>query len=407
MRFYRIKVTSDKLLLLTGFIFLAVFMTWLFGSQSGESLWVTLIGVLIISASFLLTVYLRDKRLKTYITAIDNGLQAYQQGQEQQINSQDYRQDAQLELCALRFNQTLSAMSRNRDLFNSIAASLAEHARELSDSTAGILQDMEYQRQETSNAHTLLEGLQSVLSVARQTAENTVEVSGKSESEGNSGKLVMTEAMSGVLALADTVNKAGDIVKTLGKDSESIGGISNVIRGVAEQTNLLALNAAIEAARAGEQGRGFAVVADEVRSLAAKTQQSTEEIQAIIQQLLEHVKNASAVIQQSVDLAANSDELMEGVVISYSELVGFMANVSELGNNLAEVTMNEHETASQAYTNLNRIQEISSETMDRAMQLQASSDELNKLGEQLINLVAHQGDSIKNEQTNQDDVLFE
>ncbi len=180
-----------------------------------------------------------------------------------------------------------------------------------------------------------LQDLPSLLTTVQSTAQELLALAGQSESEGNSGKLVMTEAMSGVTALAEAVDDTGHIIGTLGHDSEAIGGIVSVIRGVAEQTNLLALNAAIEAARAGDQGRGFAVVADEVRTLASKTQSSTDEIARIIEQLTGHVAKAQQVIQNSVELAGRADELIENVVISYAELVGHMSRVDQLGDTLA------------------------------------------------------------------------
>ena len=212
----------------------------------------------------------------------------------------------------------------------------------------------------------------------------------------------MTEAIAGVMSLASSVNEAGQIINKLGEDSKSIGGIIDVITGVAEQTNLLALNAAIEAARAGEQGRGFAVVADEVRSLASQTQESAQKINDIINKLLSHVDDATGVINASMEKANESDELMEGVVVSYSELVGYLSEVSDLANNLAQVTSDEKDSALFALKQLSEIKLSSNDTIEQTQQLGAASMELAKMGEQLDILLVASNDP--EEKSNDDDV---
>lgn len=278
-------------------------------------------------------------------------------------------------------------------LFDDVSGKLAGFANELSTTANAVLENITLQESMTSIVHTQIGGLQAVLTQAKATADETVEVSAKSEVEGNSGKLVMTTAMSGVLALSQNVSATESIVERLGKDSSAISNIVDVIRGVAEQTNLLALNAAIEAARAGEQGRGFAVVADEVRSLANKTQQSTEEIENIIRSLQKNVGTAVEQIATSTTLATEADASMDDMIMSYSEIVGFMSTVSTLGNTLAEVTNSEQHSATMAFNTLQQIKDISEKTENDIKELQAASMELGKLGEQLGVLLSNNSQS--------------
>ncbi len=277
----------------------------------------------------------------------------------------------------------LQQQVNNQSLFDDVSGKLADYAQQLSARSNAVMENLRLEDSMTAVVHTQIGGLQSVLTQAQSTATETVEVANKSEQEGSSGKLVMTKAMSGVLALSQNVSETSEIVERLGRDSDAISNIVDVIQGVAEQTNLLALNAAIEAARAGEQGRGFAVVADEVRSLANKTHQSTEEIEKIIKSLQDNVKTAVEQIHSSTTLADEADELMEEMINSYSEIVGFMATVSELGTTLAHVTTNEQNSATMAFNTLEQIKEISQKTEVDIHDLQAASMELGKLGQQL------------------------
>ena len=281
------------------------------------------------------------------------------------------------------YNKFVDMATANRNLFGDVASRLGNDAQEMSLISKLIAESMQQQVANTEQVQSTINNLQATVVMAKHVADVTYALAAKSESEGESGKKVMTEAIAGVMVLAESVNEAGVIVKKLGEDSKAIGGIIDVITGVAEQTNLLALNAAIEAARAGEQGRGFAVVADEVRSLASQTQQSAQKINEIINILLKHVENAQQIMDKSVEQADNSDELMEGVVMSYSELVGLMKDVSTQSSTLLDVTNNSHTEVEQAVNSLEVIQTSSQATIEQTETLTARSMELGKMGDQL------------------------
>ena len=286
------------------------------------------------------------------------------------------------------FNYLIRQCSANRVLFSDVASNLATQAHDLSSIASKIEPRMESQREHTGDVATTLSKLEHAVNIATEVANSTSEMAAKSESEGNSGKVTMTEAITSVMMLSDYVSEAGDIIKGLGEDSQAIGGIIEVITGVAEQTNLLALNAAIEAARAGEQGRGFAVVADEVRSLASKTQESAYKIKDIINKLLGHVDKASSIVGKTIEQSEISDEKMEGVTISYSEIVGHMTEINVYATNLSQTIGEESSSVTQAVDQLNQIQEASNLTIEQSRQLNHASMELGKLGEQLDILVS-------------------
>ncbi len=302
------------------------------------------------------------------------------------------------------FTAAMGRLKTTNQLVTEVASTLATHANEISITASVIAGQMDEQVNETTDIATLVERLQGVFSTAVAAAEKTVDLSTKSEDEGNSGKLVMTQAMSSVSALSDSVISAGSMIERLGDESKEIGGIISVIKGVADQTNLLALNAAIEAARAGEQGRGFAVVADEVRSLASKTQESASEIEAIIEKIINSVKETSDTVRQSVSLAQDSDESIEGVVVSYSELVGYMSQVSSLGDELATATRHELHTAEQVFDKLQGIRSIGETTQGSSEMMAEASQELQSLGAQLEQL-AKLGSASNNNMGAEDDAV--
>lgn len=280
----------------------------------------------------------------------------------------------------------MASLKKTHLLVTQVACTLVGNANEISSTALVVAGQMNEQVNEATAISELVVRLQNVFATSADAAEQTLELSSKSETEGNSGKLIMTQAMGSVSALSDSVIATGDMIAKLGDESKAIGGIISVIKGVAEQTNLLALNAAIEAARAGEQGRGFAVVADEVRSLASKTQESATEIENIIEKIIQSIHETSNKVGQSVKLAEESDESIEGVVISYSELVGYLSEVSTLGRNVAEATRHEEHTTEHVFSKLQGIQDIGTATEANSLMMVEASKELHSLGKQLQQL---------------------
>ena len=178
----------------------------------------------------------------------------------------------------------------------------------------------------------------SVQEVAR-TAADTAVAAKNADNEAQAGKQVVTEAMHAIDSLASEVEKAADTLNNLESDIGNIGAIVDVIRGITEQTNLLALNAAIEAARAGEHGRGFAVVADEVRTLAARTQDSTHEIEEMVGRLQSGASAAVSVMNEgreqarrSVEKAASAGAALDTITAMISTMDKMSASISSAAN---------------------------------------------------------------------------
>jgi methyl-accepting chemotaxis protein len=266
--------------------------------------------------------------------------------------------------------------SVQRQSFSSEVESVLPHIGDMQDATTHLINQQKQQNDSASLCNDVLDRLQQIFTVANEAAEEAVSMVTAAEESGNQGKLAITEAMSHTIVVGEAIREAGQTVSKLGEESESIKNVVSVIRGVAEQTNLLALNAAIEAARAGEQGRGFAVVADEVRTLANKTQSYTEEIQTIISKLMTHVQDAERTITRATELAAKSDELIETVVMSYSELVGLMNTLKNVGIKLNSLNREEQETAQLVAERIREFEQMNHVYSENLNIVESSSNEV-------------------------------
>jgi methyl-accepting chemotaxis protein len=197
------------------------------------------------------------------------------------------------------------------------------------------------------------------------------------------GKLLTESSLSQIKGLSDTVSEASSTVSELAESSQKIASVLDVIRGIAEQTNLLALNAAIEAARAGEQGRGFAVVADEVRSLASKTQQSTDDIQSMIEMLQSGVNNAVNAIQKGNVAAektvAESSKMLESLI----NIDSASARVSDASMQIATSTEEQSHVAEEVNATLVRLSDLATHNADQAAENGRVSREVSEVAEAL------------------------
>ena len=246
---------------------------------------------------------------------------------------------------------------------------------------------VESQKDETVQVASAITQMTATVQEVANNAESATSAAADADSEAKAGNQIVSSTVQAISELATEVESSASVIEKLKGDSENIGAVLDVIKGIAEQTNLLALNAAIEAARAGEQGRGFAVVADEVRTLAQRTQESTAEIENLINALQGGAEEAVTVMTRSRDRASHTVEQAKHAGESLSSITRAVGTILQLNTQIATAAEEQSSVSEEINRNVINIQDISEQTASGAEQTASASAELARLGEQLQNLV--------------------
>ncbi|WP_449441348.1 methyl-accepting chemotaxis protein [Pseudomonas migulae] len=227
-----------------------------------------------------------------------------------------------------------------------------------------------------------------VQEVARN-AEEASQAAAAADGEAREGDKVVNEAIAQIERLASEVARSTEAMSVLQQESDKIGSVMDVIKAVAEQTNLLALNAAIEAARAGEAGRGFAVVADEVRGLAQRTQKSTEEIEGLVAGLQNGTQQVSTVMNNSRALTDSSVALTRKAGVSLENITRTVSNIQSMNQQIAAAAEQQSAVAEEISRSIINVRDVSEQTAAASDETAKSSVELARLGNQLQMMVSH------------------
>ena len=265
---------------------------------------------------------------------------------------------------------------------------LASAAEELSAVTDESTRGLVRQNDEIQQAATAVNEMTAAVEEVARNAVSTSEASRGADQEGEGGRIRAREAAQAIDGMVRELGASSTTVQTLAEQVRNIGNVVDVIRGIAEQTNLLALNAAIEAARAGEQGRGFAVVADEVRALAARTQTSTGEIESIIGTVQNTAEQAVRSMELSQELALSTQSLGQQAGEALERITQAVAGINERNLVIASAAEEQAQVAREVDRNLVNIQELSTQTAAGANQTSASSQDLSRLAVSFNQMVA-------------------
>ncbi|WP_428977847.1 methyl-accepting chemotaxis protein [Pseudomonas japonica] len=268
------------------------------------------------------------------------------------------------------------------------ATRLACAATELNTVTEDSYRGLHQQNAEIEQAATAVNEMTSAVEEVARNAASTCEASGQTSSAARAGQTRVLETVESIRSLSDDVQGTAGLVRALVEQSQDIGKVLDVIRAIAEQTNLLALNAAIEAARAGESGRGFAVVADEVRALAHRTQQSTLEIDGMVNAIRSGSAQALEAMLGSCQRAASTLDMARGAGESLVRISDSVSEISERNLVIASAAEEQAQVAREVDRNIVNIRDLSGESTQGANQISASSNELSRLAEDLSQVVA-------------------
>jgi len=256
------------------------------------------------------------------------------------------------------------------------AENLAENSNKLSSASSDAAEQVNQQNLQVSAAATATTELSASITEVASNAEQAASQMRITRDQVNTSMSVANETQTDIYQLQENMNSAIGAMAQLETESQGIGAVLDVIQNIAEQTNLLALNAAIEAARAGEQGRGFAVVADEVRTLASRTATSTDEIRSKIESLQKGVENALTSVQASQENTSSSIEKVESTVSSMQEVTGYVDQVDQMNAQIATAAEEQSQVTEEINRNVLLIKDLSDNVLELATNITEASNDV-------------------------------
>ena len=348
-----------------------------------------LIGMIIGVVVSLLVAFFMSRMITHPINEAVHAMEDLAEGEGDLTRRLDEQGKSEIALMAKGFN---SFASKVQALVSQVAGSVENLSNVVSDVSNIVDQTQvgsQTQREQTEQVATAITEMTATVQEVASNANLAADSAQQADENAKSGQQIVGETVSSISSLAGEIETGANVINKLSQDAESIGSVLDVIKGIAEQTNLLALNAAIEAARAGEQGRGFAVVADEVRTLASRTQESTTEIESMIASLQEQARSAVKAITQGQEKAAASVEYASSAGKALNDITDSVATITNMNIQIATASEEQSAVAEEINQNVVNISHVADENAQASNQLATSSQDLAQLAAELQSLVSH------------------
>ncbi|AAO07891.1 chemotaxis protein [Vibrio vulnificus CladeA-yb158] len=301
----------------------------------------------------------------------------------------DDKSNNELGVIGTTINKVLISYAKTINKINQVNDTISNISEAIQSITHRNISMAGQQNQEMEMAATAMEEMTAALSNVAQSTNMAEQYAGSAEKEASTSKSVFDKTTREFSVLEGEFTNTSQIIQQLAEESNNVGNVLDVIKAIAEQTNLLALNAAIEAARAGEQGRGFAVVADEVRSLAQRTQDSTGEIESIIMTLQEKAKQSTSTIQSSADKMQSTRSNMGVANEALGTIQGSAVEIHKLNTSIAAATEEQLAVSDEISSNLANIKNLSSEMNEAINQLGPIVVDLQRNVDDLNGVIKH------------------